>query len=132
MAAKATGPGQERHQPALRVLVVDDEPQVRQVLTAFLKNEGHETQTANDGIEGLRCFLDGKFDLIITDKAMPGMSGDQMAAAIRQFSPRIPIVLLSGFHSRENEELAGISVIANKPITLPALRATIHKAMQNA
>ena len=133
IAPKAAAAGPARHQQALRVLVVDDEPQVRQVLTAFLTKEGHQVQTADDGVDGLRRFLDGKFDLVITDKAMPGMSGDQMAVAIKQFSPGMPIVLLSGFHTaRDNEVLAGINVIATKPITLPALRETIDKAMQTA
>lgn len=122
--------GHQNAQQPLHVLVVDDEPQVRKVLTAFLENEGHSVRTAEQGVEGLQCFLDGKFDLVITDKAMPGMSGDQMAVAIKQFAPRMPIVLLSGFNSGgENEEIPGIDVIANKPITLQALREAIIKAM---
>jgi PAS domain S-box-containing protein len=128
---KTSGPSPQT-QP-LRVLVVDDEPQVRQVLSALLTSEGHEVLTAKDGVEGLRCFLNSKFDLVITDKAMPGMSGEQMAVAIRQFSSKMPIVLLTGFHtSRESAELSGISVIATKPITMTALRATIEKAMRAA
>ena len=123
---------QNAQQP-LHVLVVDDEPQVRKVLTAFLETEGHSVRTAEQGVEGLRCFLDGKFDLVITDKAMPGMSGDQMAVAIKQFAPRMPIVLLSGFNSGgADEQIPGIDVIANKPITLQALRETITKAMRAA
>ena len=131
-ASNGTGPDARPHRP-LRVLLVDDEPQVRQVLAAFLETEGHTVQTADHGIDGLRKFMDGAFDLVITDKAMPGMSGDQMAVAIKQFSPKMPVVLLSGFHSAsECEEIPGVNVTASKPITLPVLRETIGRAMKSA
>lgn len=120
-------------QRALHVLLVDDEPPVCQVLTAFLAVDGHSVQSAGDGIEGLRLFREGKFDLVITDKAIPGMSGDQMAMEIKRVSPNIPIVLLSGFNSSgENEKIPGVDVIASKPITMPALREAIRKAMEAA
>ncbi|MGC3989530.1 MAG: ATP-binding protein [Chthoniobacteraceae bacterium] len=116
----------------LNVLVVDDEPQIREVLTAYLETDGHTVRTAGDGTNGLRQFLDERFDLVIADKAMPGMSGDQMAEAIRHFSPRMPVVLLSGFNTGEEDEpVEGVSVITAKPVTLSGLRESIEKAMQN-
>ena len=64
---------------------------------------------------------------------MPGMSGDQMAVEIKRFSPKMPVVLLSGFNSTgENEKIPGVNVIASKPITMPALREAIRQAMQTA
>ena len=132
-AGAADAPDASPRQKALRVLVVDDEPQVREVLAAFLESDGHQVRTADHGVDGLRCFLDGTFDIVITDRAMPGMSGGQMAAAIKQFSPKMPIVLLTGFHAANgNDDFSSIDVIANKPITLPALRETISKAMHGA
>jgi len=122
----------DRTLQGLNVLVVDDEPQIREVLTAYLETDGHTVRTAGDGTNGLRQFLDEKFDLVIADKAMPGMSGDQMAEAIRHFSPRMPVVLLSGFNTDgEDEHLEGVSVITAKPVTLSGLRESIEKAMQN-
>jgi len=120
-------------QSALRVLLVEDEPQVRQVLTAFLEIDGHQVQSADHGAGGLARFLEGEFDLVITDKAMPGMSGDQMAVEIKKISPKMPVVLLSGFNSAgESEKIPGVDVIASKPITMPALREAIRKALQTA
>jgi len=120
-------------QQALRILLVEDEPQVRQVLTAFLEMDGHHVQGADHAAEALPLFREGKFDLVITDKAMPGMSGDQMAVEIKKISPKMPVVLLSGFNSTgENESIPGIDVIASKPITMPALREAIRKAMQTS
>jgi|GEM_PF-668779 len=120
-------------QRALRILLVEDEPQVRQVLTAFLEIDGHQVQSAEHGADGLAKFREGEFDVVITDKAMPGMSGDQMAVEIKQISPKMPIVLLSGFNSTgENGKIPGVDVIASKPITMPALREAIRKAMQTS
>jgi CheY-like chemotaxis protein len=120
-------------QRALHILLVEDEPQVRQVLTAFLEMDGHHVQGADHAAEALPLFREGQFDLVITDKAMPGMSGDQMAVEIKRISPKMPVVLLSGFNSTgENESIPGIDVIASKPITMPALREAIRKAMQTS
>ena len=117
-------------QQELRILLVEDEPQVRQVLTAFLEMDGHHVQGADHAAEALSKFREGNFDLVITDKAMPGMSGDQMAVEIKKISPKMPVVLLSGFNSTgENESIPGIDVIASKPITMPALREALRKAM---
>jgi len=116
----------------LHVLLVEDEPQVRDVLTAFLETDGHSVGNAEDGAEGLRRFLAEKFDLVITDKAMPGMSGNQLALEIKRFSPHMPVVLLSGFNTGDNDKGPGIDVIVSKPITIPALRKAIRRARETA
>jgi CheY-like chemotaxis protein len=114
----------------LRVLVVDDEAPVRDLLTAALTQDGHQVEVADQGVEGLRRFMDGKFDLVVTDKAMPGMSGDQMATAIKQVAPRTPIILLTGFgHFLDKEQLPSIDVLATKPIGVIALRDAIARAL---
>src|SRR5262249_33760858 len=56
---------------ALHVLVVDDEPGIREVIAAFLRSDGHDVITANDGREGLREFQTKPFDIVVTDRAMP-------------------------------------------------------------
>ncbi|HEY2341873.1 MAG TPA: ATP-binding protein [Chthoniobacteraceae bacterium] len=117
----------------MRVLVVDDEPQVRDVLAAFLTADGHSVATASNGLEGLRAFRQSPCELVVTDKAMPGMSGDQMALAIKQFAPETPIVLLTGFSQfLETDTIPGIDVLATKPISMPNLRAAIRKAVKTA
>ena len=117
----------------LRILLVEDEPQVRDVLTAFLEADGHNVSSAENGAQGLRYFQSEKFDLVITDKAMPGMSGDQMAMEMKHISPQMPIILLSGFNAaEENEKGPAINVVVSKPITVPALRKAIRQARENA
>lgn len=117
----------------LRVLLVDDEPPVCVVLAAFLEAEGHQVSVAHLGIDGLRRFQEEKFDLVITDHVMPGMSGEQMAVKIKAISPTVPIIMVSGFHSiTEKGKISGIDVVMNKPITLPGLREAIGKALISA
>ena len=117
----------------LRILLVDDEPDIRDVLSEFLTIDGHTVETAQHGVEGLSRFRAGSFDLVVTDKAMPGMSGDQMAVAIKETAPDMRVVLLTGFSPFLGEEaIPGIDVLATKPISMPALREAIDKAMKAA
>src|SRR5574337_2223197 len=79
-----------------RILVVDDDPVLRELLTVFLEERGYEVQEAQDGQAGLVAFTQGGFDLIFTDFRMPGMSGLEMAAAMRRSDPVVPIILVTG------------------------------------
>ncbi len=111
----------------LRVLIVDDEPVGRQLLTEYLVGDGHTVETATNGREGLEKFRAGKFDLVVTDRAMPAVSGDQLAAAIKAIAPR-PVILLTGFGEEikaSGEKPAGVDLILSKPVTLSALREAV-------
>jgi PAS domain S-box-containing protein len=119
-------------QRALRVLVVDDEAPVRETLDALLTADGHEVVLAENGADGLQRFMGGRFDLVVTDKAMPRMSGDQMASAIKRVS-RTPVILLTGFGLfHEKSEFPDVDVLASKPIRFPALREAITNAIRAA
>src|SRR5258706_9791557 len=69
--------------PPRRILVVDDEPFVCDAVKMMLMFDGHIVETANNGKEALDIFSTGKFDLVITDFAMPSMKGDELAAQIK-------------------------------------------------
>ena len=117
----------------LRVLVVDDETPVRDTLSAVLAADGHDVQLATDGADGLRRFDAGTFDLVITDKAMPVMNGDQMAAAIKSRAPQMPVILLTGFGLfHEKAEFPDVDVLVSKPVRIPALRDAIATATTTA
>ena len=118
---------------SLNVLVVDDEELVRDLLATALSKDGHRVELAEQGVDGLRRFMAGKFDLVVTDKAMPGMSGDQMATAIKQVSPKTPIILLTGFGQfLDGERIPNVDVLASKPIGIVALREAIATALKAA
>lgn len=115
---------------SLKVLVVDDEPSIRKVLSGYLSHDGHTAEEAASGGEALEKFFSGYYDLVITDRSMPGMSGDQVALAIRKGSPRTPVVLLTGFGDlmhTTGENPDGVDLILSKPFTLESLRGAVSK-----
>ncbi|MEI6724084.1 MAG: response regulator, partial [Betaproteobacteria bacterium] len=95
--------------------------------------DGHRVQIATDGADGLRSFRsfrDGTFDVVITDKAMPGMSGDQMASAMKLMKPGTPIILLTGFGQfLDKSEMPGIDVLLSKPVGLHTLREALASVL---
>ena len=114
----------------LSVLAVDDEAQVRDFISAALGMDGHRVEVASDGADGLRRFRDGSFDVVVTDKAMPGMTGDQMASAIKLMKPGTPVILLTGFGQfLDKSDLPGIDVLLSKPVGIQTLRAAIASAL---
>jgi PAS domain S-box-containing protein len=112
----------------LRVLVADDEAPMRQVLTELLIQDGHSVETAATGREAAKKFRAGKYDLVLTDRAMPQMSGDQLAAAIKKRSPNMPVIMLTGFGGLMNaaaECPEGVDFVLSKPATLSGLRQAL-------
>ncbi len=116
----------------LRVLVVDDEPLVREVTAQYLLESGHSCETAANGREGLERFCGEPFDLVITDQAMPELSGDQLAAAIEASGLGTPVILMTGFGDileAQGELPGGVAQIISKPVRGAVLRAAIAQVM---
>jgi signal transduction histidine kinase/ActR/RegA family two-component response regulator len=100
----------------LKVLCIDDEPLVLQVMEDLLGNLGHKTQTAAGAVQGLHLFRDAverrqAFDVVITDLGMPGMDGRTLAAQLKTESPETPIILLTGWGMFLNGEERVPSVV---------------------
>jgi signal transduction histidine kinase len=125
-AKPAAVPGEK-----LRILVVEDEPLVREVLSVYLAEDKHEVEVAENGREGLEKFkASGPFDLVMTDRAMPEMNGDQLGVEIKKLQPNQPILLLTGFGdlmTGAGEKPEGIDLVVSKPFTLTTLRNAIAK-----
>lgn len=116
----------------LRVLVVDDEMMMRRMLSDYLSDDGHTVETAENGREGLAKFRAGAFDVVMTDRAMPKMSGDQLTAEIKQISPNQPVIMLTGFGElmrTARERPAGVDLVVGKPVTPTALRQAIAEVV---
>jgi PAS domain S-box-containing protein len=129
MAALAGAPAPALPEPRrahdLRVLLAEDEPSLRLILASYLKIDGHSVEVAANGREALAKFQPNGFDLVVTDRAMPEMGGDQLAAQIKQVDPETPIIMLTGLGELMNEvgELPpGVDLVIPKPVTLAALR----------
>ena len=118
----------------LNVLVVDDEPSIRYLLAEYLKSEGHTIETADNGQQGLEKFRESSFDLVITDRAMPEMSGDQLAAQIKEENPDLPVIMLTGFgvFMQDNgDRPKGVDLVLKKPVTLPGLMEAIKTVVSS-
>ena len=116
----------------LRVLLVDDEDLVRRILNEFLLGDKHIVETAANGQQALDKFQRAEFDVVILDRAMPDMNGDQVAVAIKQLKPRTPIILLTGFGSMmqaAGEQPPGVDLVVGKPVTILGLREAVAKVV---
>jgi len=113
-----------------RILVVDDEPFVCDAVRMMLAFDGHQVETAGSGKEALGLFQPGKYDVILTDYAMPVMKGDELAAALKALAPQQPIVLITAYAEMlksDDTPLNGVDFIVSKPFLLENLREAINK-----
>jgi two-component system alkaline phosphatase synthesis response regulator PhoP len=100
-----------------KILVVDDEPGILNVVTAYLRSEGYDFRTAGDGAEGLKTIHAYQPDLIILDVMLPGMDGIEVLSQLRRESNAYVIMLTA--RSEETDKLVGLSVGADDYLTKP-------------
>jgi len=101
----------------MRILVVDDEPQITRVLRASLVSSGYEVLLARDGVEGFDSYRESAPDLVITDVSMPRMDGIELTRAIRQMGDT-PIIVLS-VREQETMKVAALDEGADDYVTKP-------------
>jgi PAS domain S-box-containing protein len=121
-------PKQGRRMPTMHILVIDDDEAVRYLIGEYLRVDGHDVDLASGPIAGLSKITATQYDLIITDRAMPEMSGDRFALEAKRVAPRVPILMLSGFGEFMNaagERPEGVDLVLTKPVTMDALRDAI-------
>ncbi|MGA3187920.1 MAG: response regulator transcription factor [Bryobacteraceae bacterium] len=115
-----------------RILVVDDEPQIRRVLRATLTGHGYEFYEARTGEEALEAIRANRFDLILLDVNMPGMGGLEACRAIRSGS-EVSIIMLTVRDSEQDKVAAldaGADDYITKPFSTPELLARIRAALR--
>ncbi|MEE8381354.1 MAG: PAS domain S-box protein [Thermodesulfobacteriota bacterium] len=115
-----------------RILVVEDEEDVRDILSLILIEGGHEVETANDGIRGIEMFEKKEFDLVFTDLGMPGMSGWQVAEKVKSINKNTSVVLITGWSLELNEsetEKSSVDFIVNKPFEVKQILKLVHDGM---
>lgn len=113
-----------------RVLVVDDDPLVREVISAYLSEDGYTVALAVNGREGLEKFSAGEFDIVLTDRSMPEMEGDALAREIKKLRPNVPVILVTGFGdimAATGDKPEGVDVVMSKPFTMAGLQSTLAK-----
>jgi signal transduction histidine kinase/ActR/RegA family two-component response regulator len=101
-----------------RILVVDDEPCVRELMGEILEFEGYDATLAANGNEALKLFQPGKFDAVFTDVGMPGMNGWELARAIRELDREVPLAVITGWGeavSSDEQVTAQVNWVVTKP-----------------
>jgi CheY-like chemotaxis protein len=106
----------------MKVLVIDDEPLIRDIYAEFLAPLGHEADVAVDGREGLARFDPLVHKIVVTDFLMPGLTGLEIAEAIRARSRTTPIVLISGSAEAPDECRAGGAGLPAQAVRLRAVQ----------
>jgi len=117
------------HGRGLRVLVVDDDEDVRDVLADMLAGDGHLVESAVDGPGGLDLFRAQAFDLVFTDLGMPGMSGWDVAREVKSIRAQTLVALVTGWdvhYEQENIEKYRIDFILNKPFQVSHITDVVN------
>jgi DNA-binding response OmpR family regulator len=117
----------------LRVLVVEDEPGIRDFLSRGLKNAGFLTTTAGDGTVGEQVALTETFDAIVLDLMLPGRSGMDILASVRAAKPNVPVIVLTA-RGRVEDRVAALEAGAIdylvKPFAMPELLARLRAQLR--
>ena len=129
------GGGQNNRWPceSLRILVLESDEIQREALRDLLSADGHDVDLATDCREGIDKFSNTGYDVVFTDRAMPGMSGDQFAANIKETVLEQPVVMLTGFGDIMNasgEKPENVDTVLSKPVTREKLRESLGRAME--
>jgi len=114
-----------------RVMLIDDDIMALKVITRLLIMEGHHVKTAQDGQTGIQALQAEPFDMLITDRSLGGMSGDEVAKTVKGLYPDMPVILLTGFGGIMNihgEKPPGVDVVLGKP----ALKEDVIEALRQA
>ncbi len=118
-----------------RILVVDDELAVCEFMAQMLEDEGYRVEVATDGAAALRMLNDAaeRFDLIITDQTMPGITGIELAGEVRKLQPNLPVVLCTGYARTVTPKAlarVGVRWMLSKPVSPDDLLAAVREALQ--
>jgi CheY-like chemotaxis protein len=115
-----------------RILVVDDEPFVCEAVKMMLAFDGHSVMSTNSAKEALIILNSEKFDLVITDFAMPVMKGDELAVLIKKRFPKQPVVMITAYAEMlesSGKALPGVDYLIGKPFLLENLRDVLAKVL---
>jgi excisionase family DNA binding protein len=120
------------HNGYRRVLVVDDEPNIREMLRKTLSIEKYDVETAPDADAALARLRDTSFDLLIADLKMPGMDGLSLIKQVKQLRANMPVIIITGFSTESAAIEAvnlGVQGYLTKPVGIPQVLAAARKAL---
>ncbi len=115
-----------------RILIVDDEPEIRSFMSDALDVFGYQVGAASNADEAFALIARTRFDLVMSDLRLPGLRGWDFAARLRSIDPVLPLIMLTG-SAPDDDDLnrvreAGIAVL-HKPVPLPQLETALTEAL---
>jgi len=121
--------------PSQRILVVDDEPLVRESIKMVLNMDGHRVETVSNGAEALEKLAQREYDVVFTDHKMDGMSGEELARAIKAKYPVQIVIMLTAYGDQLIQRRPLVDFVLTKPIDILLLRLMLlrlisHKALK--
>ena len=119
-----------------RILVIDDDPGIRALVTGILEAQGHSVIAARDGEAGMAAFGTDQIDLVVTDMVMPVQEGIATIGAIRRLDRAVPILAMSGSHTTgryggplDAASVVGANATLSKPLSVDALVEAVERLL---
>ena len=115
-----------------RLLIVEDDPEMRDLLRKVLEKEGYRVSVSGDGHQALLAFDRETFDLVVTDMLMPCDGGLELLAAVHRTHPSLPVIIVTAFgdwHSYSRALELGAAAFISKPLRMTELIAAVHAAL---
>lgn len=117
---------------SLKILAIDDQEIIRDLLVNMFGSAGHEVTTAERGEEGIAKFKIQRFDLVVTDLSMPDLSGWEVAREVKRLRPDMPVILITGWGQNLDEEKlreSGVDRVVSKPFRIEQLMKTVEELL---
>jgi CheY-like chemotaxis protein len=118
---------------ALRVLLVEDDDDNRELMAEVLASSGYEVVSASSGQDGLKTLSESSVDVVVTDVGMPGMGGLEVARAAKAIAPSVPVIIVTGWAERDDITSArgkDVDAILIKPVDPDALTQAVNDVAQ--
>ena len=116
-----------------KILIIDDEEEIRMLLQEIISADGHVVDIAPDGAAGLEKLGEQPYDLVFTDLGMPGLTGWDVAKRVKEFNKKIPVALITGYNvspEKENFKEKGVDLILHKPFHIIEVQQLVAQGIQ--
>ncbi|HSB06491.1 MAG TPA: ATP-binding protein, partial [Thermodesulfobacteriota bacterium] len=131
--SEAKGPEPVREISPARILVIEDDASVQDILSQMLRAKGHRVVVASDGEEGIERFGTDQFDLVFTDLGMPKLSGWEVGKILKKMNPQIPIAMITGWGAelhRDKMRENGIDIVIPKPFSFEKITQLVSEVLE--
>lgn len=113
------------------ILVIEDDDEVRSLITEFLVKEGHDVSEATNGLEGASAYVDGTFDIVITDIMMPSQDGVETIRSLKEHDASVRVIAITGYRGSFNRLPAAEFVGAKKTLVKPFTKEELLEAVDD-